>query len=319
VNGRLFQLGDSGAPVNELPRQPFALEKSLQTLMEEHLETFLGVRFVQSEVSTGYLHAGRIDTLGLDENNFPVIIEYKRSSNENVITQGLYYLDWLVNSRQDFQRRVLQRLGQDVSEKVDWSGPRLICLAGEFSKFDQHAVQQIDRTIELVKYVRFGETHLVLEPVNTPRSPKKTITKPLPPVGTTPEVTDDTDQGAPVSGSIENAETTLHKSSADLQALFAQLNERLLGLGEDVQVKTTKLYFAYKKLRNFATVVPGPTKGELWLYLHLNPAAVPFDALLMRDVTKTGHWGTGRLEITLANEGHLQQIEPLLQQAYDSN
>ena len=31
----------------------------------------------------------------IDENNSPVIIEYKRSTNENVINQGLFYLDWL--------------------------------------------------------------------------------------------------------------------------------------------------------------------------------------------------------------------------------
>lgn len=35
-----------------------------------------------------------MDTLGIDENNAPVVVEYKRSSNENVINQGLFYLDW---------------------------------------------------------------------------------------------------------------------------------------------------------------------------------------------------------------------------------
>jgi hypothetical protein len=35
------------------------------------------------------VHGGRIDTLGLDDNNCPVIIEYKHALNENVISQGL--------------------------------------------------------------------------------------------------------------------------------------------------------------------------------------------------------------------------------------
>lgn len=30
-----------------------------------------------------------LDSLGLDENGCPVIVEYKRHSNENVINQGL--------------------------------------------------------------------------------------------------------------------------------------------------------------------------------------------------------------------------------------
>jgi RecB family endonuclease NucS len=69
------------------------LEKPLQTLIERNLEALLGVRFLSTEYSTGKTHSGRIDTLGLDENNCPVILEYKRSAGENVINQGLFYLD----------------------------------------------------------------------------------------------------------------------------------------------------------------------------------------------------------------------------------
>jgi RecB family endonuclease NucS len=47
--------------------------------------------------STGKTHRGRIDSLGLDENGCPVIIESKRKLNENVINQGLFYLDWLLD------------------------------------------------------------------------------------------------------------------------------------------------------------------------------------------------------------------------------
>jgi RecB family endonuclease NucS len=72
------------------------LERPLQNLIEKNLEVLLGVRFLTTEYSTGKTHAGRIDTLGLDENNCPVILEYKRSTGENVISQGLFYLDWLM-------------------------------------------------------------------------------------------------------------------------------------------------------------------------------------------------------------------------------
>ena len=43
-----------------------------------------------------------MDTLGIDENNSPVVIEYKRSSNENVINQGLFYRDWLMDHQAEF-------------------------------------------------------------------------------------------------------------------------------------------------------------------------------------------------------------------------
>lgn len=78
----------SAEPPAELEVQSAALEKTLQNLIERNLDVFLGVRFVATEYATGRKHRGRIDTLGLDENNSPVIIEYKRSTGENVINQA---------------------------------------------------------------------------------------------------------------------------------------------------------------------------------------------------------------------------------------
>lgn len=48
---KLFRL--NGDTVDELEGQSVAVEKSLQHLFERHLETFLGVRFLASEYSTG--------------------------------------------------------------------------------------------------------------------------------------------------------------------------------------------------------------------------------------------------------------------------
>ena len=80
---KIFKI--QGGIVNEIEGKSVALEKSLQTLIEDNLESFLGIRFIATEYTTGKTHSGRIDTLGLDENGCPVIIEYKRALNENVI------------------------------------------------------------------------------------------------------------------------------------------------------------------------------------------------------------------------------------------
>lgn len=85
--------------VLELEGRSMAIEKSLQTLIEQNMETLLGIRFLASEYSTGKAHGGRIDSLGIDEDGCPVIFEYKRALNENVINQGLFYLDWLMDHR----------------------------------------------------------------------------------------------------------------------------------------------------------------------------------------------------------------------------
>jgi RecB family endonuclease NucS len=80
--------------VEEIKGDSVALEKSLQILIEKHLDELLGIKFLASEYSTGKIYGGRIDTLGIDENGCPVIIEYKRALNENVINQGLFYPDF---------------------------------------------------------------------------------------------------------------------------------------------------------------------------------------------------------------------------------
>lgn len=72
-----------------------------------------------SEHSTGSVHGGRIDTLDIDENNCPVIIAYKRTSSENVINQGLFYLDWLLDDKADFQLMVMKVLDADKAEVID--------------------------------------------------------------------------------------------------------------------------------------------------------------------------------------------------------
>lgn len=83
---RLFRLSEDH--VEPIIGSAVALEHSLQTLIERHAEALLGVRFLVSEFPTTKSYGGRIDTLGIDESGSPVIIEYKRAVNENVINQG---------------------------------------------------------------------------------------------------------------------------------------------------------------------------------------------------------------------------------------
>ncbi|MFF3257858.1 hypothetical protein ACFYWO_01630 [Streptomyces sp. NPDC002932] len=66
---------DAGERDVELPGSTVALEVALQRRVEADLEAMLGIRFLASESPTGPWHQGRIDTLGLDENGSPVVIE----------------------------------------------------------------------------------------------------------------------------------------------------------------------------------------------------------------------------------------------------
>ena len=248
---KLFRISDNG--VVEIHGSAVALEKSLQELIESHLEDFIGVRFLASEFSTGKEHGGRMDTLGIDENGFPVIMEYKRSANQNVINQGLFYLDWLMNHKRDFQWLVLEKIGKDSADNVDWSAPRLICIAGDFTKYDEHAVKQMNRNIELIRYRRYDSDLLLFDLVNT----------------TSVTVSGDSPGSAGGQARTSSGSKTvseyLEQAPADLVDLYEALKAHLVALGDDVQIKTLQDYFAFKRIKNFACVeVHNRTRNLLW-------------------------------------------------------
>src|SRR2546423_807494 len=78
----------SGTEVEELPSRAAAVERTLQDLLKRHLDIFLGARLLASKYSTGKTHGGRIDTLGIDEDNSPVIIEYKRATKRTSLNRA---------------------------------------------------------------------------------------------------------------------------------------------------------------------------------------------------------------------------------------
>lgn len=306
---KLFRLSNGQA--SELRGDASDLEKPLQNLIEANLVALLGIRFLSTEYSTGKTHGGRIDTLGLDENNCPVILEYKRSVGENVINQGLFYLDWLMDHQAEFKLLVLDKFGKHVADDIDWSAPRLVCIAADFTKYDGHAVQQINRNIELIRYRRFGDELLLFELANasSAASPK--------PSGKVPKVPKDVKEpGAekPVGPDKPYAETVATLSPA-LQDLLASLEDYILSLGDDVQRKELRLYVAFKRLKNFATLVP--QKGRLLLYLHLDPTNVMKLLPSAEDVSQKGHWGTGDVVIPLAMQSDLDAAKPFIAEAYE--
>ena len=83
---KLFRFSNDAA--EELAGRSALVERELHDLMERHMECFLGIRFVAHEYSTGKNHRGRIDSLGLDENCCPVIIEYKRILTKMSLTRA---------------------------------------------------------------------------------------------------------------------------------------------------------------------------------------------------------------------------------------
>ena len=159
-----IKLFNINGKVKEYQSGNVTLEKELQTVIENNMETFFGVTFLASEYKT--TDGGRMDSIGIDENHCPVIFEYKRSMKENVINQGLFYLNWLLDHKDSFKVLVIEKLGLKEADKIDWTMPRVVCIAGDFTKYDESAIKQMNRNVSLIRYKKFGSDLLMFEHIN---------------------------------------------------------------------------------------------------------------------------------------------------------
>lgn len=309
----------AGELFTELTSSVAALESNLQQQIEANMSAFLGVQFLASEYDTGKTHKGRIDSLGLDENGCPVIIEYKRSKNENVINQGLFYLDWLLDHQAEFQLLVMKQLGNELAETIEWSGTRLICIAADFNKYDEHAVQQINRNIELMRYRYFADNLLLLELVNAQsaihQNKAQTLTQQAANLPASPAIN-------PVSGkkngTDKSQEERLAGAPPELVALFDELCSFTNQLGDEVQRKDLKLYTAFKRIKNFVSIVimTGKKDPKLQVYLKLSGDMAEGNEF-SRDVSGIGHWGTGDFEVNVRTVDDLVKTKELIVQSYE--
>ncbi|WLS05267.1 hypothetical protein [Shinella oryzae] len=82
------------------------------------------------------------------------------------------------------------------NERSDaWTVPRLICIAGDFTRYDEHAFKQIARNIELIRYRRFGDDLLMLELVHVPKMASVSTRQAPKTLPATPGVTVEETQG----------------------------------------------------------------------------------------------------------------------------
>lgn len=289
---KLFSISGS---VEERISTEAVLEKALQTLIENNMETFFGVRFLKSEYA---ITNGRMDSIGIDENNSPVIFEYKRSQDENVINQGLFYLDWLMDHKADFKLLVIEKLGMEAADSIDWSVPCVICIARNFTKYDIHAVNQMQKNIKLVSYRKYGYDLILFEHLNAP---------------TVKSVVDGDGDGekSEKKGHIEK----LLMAPEEIKTLYDSICNFIESLGDDISKNQLKMYLAYKKVQNMACVQI--YNKQIILFLRLDPDEIQLEKGFTRDMRNIGHYGTGNLQVLIKNAEDFEKAKPLLQKAYN--
>ncbi len=297
----LFKI-QKGKKVKKLAPNRINFEKDLNKFFENNLEELLNITFLASEYPTSF--GGRIDTLGIDKNGAPVIIEYKKTQNENIINQGLSYLRWLLDHKADFE--ILCRR-KSINLKIDWNSPRVICVAESFNKFDLDTVAILPIKIELLRYKFYEDNILLLEPetyqeIKISKSFLKSKKEKL---------------NLPKQFSINDH---LKRAKKPIQKIFNILREKIISLDKNITEEPKAKYIAYKLSTNFADVVILVNSLKIFLNVKSGQLNDPYN--IARDLTKPkpiGHWGNGDYEIRLNKEEDINKVFELIKQSYNLN
>lgn len=303
----LFKIG---ATVEEIHSHPVLLERDLQKLIENNMEKIFGITFLKSEF---VITDGRIDSLGLDENFCPVIFEYKRNVSENVINQGLFYLNWLLDHKADFKMLVMDILGVETANKIDWSAPCVYCIANDFNKYDEHAVNQMGKNIRLIKYKKFGDDLIAFEYLNSPKLKNKQIQMPIITIGDGQEAVkcEESKKWQPT------IEELIAAAPEELRNIYLEISDYILSKGDDVTENILKLYVAYKKVKNIVCLEI--YKKNILLHLKLNPDDYEIEDGFTRDMRGVGHYGTGDFRVIISNREDFEKAKKYLDLAYEND
>ena len=186
---------------------------------------------------------------------------------ENVINQGLFYLNWLLDHKDSFKVLVIEKLGLKAADDIDWTMPRVVCIAGDFTKYDESAIKQMNRNISLIRYKKFGDDLLMFEQINE---------------NIAAAISEDTSVSKPKS-SDKTFEEQINGADKEIKVLYQNLSNYILSLGDDISETHLKLYAAFKKIRNIVTVVA--LKKKLVINLPIDVSTVTFEEGFSRDVT----------------------------------
>ena len=283
--------------VAKVSSRDFSNERELQSLIDSNLEDMMGVRLVTSWFN---IPNGQIDALGIDEQNTPVIIEYKWKQDIGAIIQGLFYLDWVSRNRKTFDLLVSDKLGKKVS--VNWSSPRLIIIAKDFTDKDIAAINQVRPTVELKKYSYYGNLINIedLTPVKLSK------------IGKVLEPTEEEVGGA---GEQYTIDKLLQKASPELKEVFLTLRTRIFELGDDVWEKVGGWYCDYRKSSTFVSPNIQIKIGRLLVYIKMGEKEIddPKQLTIRKD------FGFGKLNtrFELTSLDQIDYAMHLIKQAYE--
>ena len=301
----LFRIGQ---PLEQIKESPFKLEREIQQLTEQNLNTLLRLEFIRSEFS---LNNFRIDTLAFDrEAKSFVIVEYKRDKTFSIIDQGYAYLSLMLNNKADFILEFNESQNESLKRNdVDWTQSRVIFISPFFTTYQREAINFKDLPIELWEVKKYENNIITFEQVQKASAKEsiKTISR-----------SDETVESVSKEVRVFTEQDHLQKSDFETKEIYEQLKDRLLNMSDNVTLQPKKQTIGFKVDNNTFCDIVLQGKG-LKIYVNLKSGELQDQKNISRDVSNIGHWGNGSYEIKLTDLEDIDYILSLLKQSVRKN
>lgn len=301
----LFSIENNGQ-LDQIREFDFKLEKEIQKLTEENLQTIFELEFIKSEFA---LNNFRIDTLAFDKDSSSfVIIEYKRDKNFSVIDQGYAYLSLMLNNKADFilefnetQKDTLRR------DDVDWSQSKVMFVSPSFTSYQREAINFKDLPIELWEIKRYNNQSVNYSKIQAAGAQEsvKTISR-----------QDETIEKVSREIKVYTEEEHLSSGIDATKELYDKFKNAILNLDE-LEVQPKKKYIAFVGKTNVVDIEI--QRNALKMHINLRKGELEDSKNLTRDVSEIGHYGNGDFELQIRNDENLEYIMSLIKQSIKKN
>lgn len=321
---QVFQIKDG--KIETIKKEMEFIEKDVQNFYEKHLDTLLDATFVASEYA---FEGGRIDTFAIDSDNRPVIIEYKRDTKDSVLLQALFYKNFIRNNWEKAYITILEKLGKDIADSIDWSNIRVVLVARDFDKWTVSSTTFLDG-VELYRFAFYdGKTTFLQEFLNESKNlsklPKFNVSSPANKNETeltseypSLEEADYSKDSWVVSSSGKEYITNygIYAGATDVvKQMYKAIADYIYENYDQLELIYNKTYWFFKSKKKFIEIIFH--KKNINVQLNISQETFENVKLDKKDLSKQGHWGTLLSWFEINSLDDVEKLKSLIDESFD--
>lgn len=199
----------------------------------------------------------------------------------------------MLANRADFILEYNERKTPNLKrDDVDWTQTRVIFVAPEFTKYQQRAIGFKNLGIQLREVHKYKNNLVIfneIKPIEATES-ISTIAK----TSKNPEV-----QRISQEIRVYTEEDLLKACNDEIKDLYYDLKNQVLSLGNDIEIRTTKKYVAFRRRQQFVKIKFRKEKMNVYLNADSSQLNDAFDKV--RDISNMAHYSSGDSELVVTN------------------